>query len=600
MTGSQLVSKRSSESRTLQNVRCRVSALDLAPRVLESINTPVSLACALLLKYGEHKQLAEKKIDPRDYRSAASFAKDHQSVKLLAKFPKLKTGIDTKAVGRQKFLAAEIQCMKTNARFRDHSSGSKQFEPRVERILSNARRKIAKILGPVPSFSEMDFRFGPGATFGVRGETSPFNKLVADLECTDAMVPTLQEFLEEFPGWMIPGVYDVTVIPGSELAFVSKDATTDRPICIEPLLNGLMQKGIGSWIRLCLKRVGLDLDDQTANQKLASMALELGLATVDFQSASDTIAFLIVLELLPIEWVNLLERCRSPNFWDGHHWVSFHKFSSMGNAYTFELETLIFYSLAKACCDELGIEAHIRENMSVYGDDVIIPSGAFDLFQEVSEICGFTVNKKKSFKDGLFYESCGHDYFNGEFVRPFLWKREFSKLTSAFYAANTIKRMAKLSNTLLSKEGCDVRFLPVYNQCVAGIPSRLRRKGPEGFGDGHLISDFDEATPPLARDGWCGYLFDSFQESAILYSPKGDGGWPASYALYNAMSASQSWDRTVPDDIDGRELAIWALQLKLQEPSRPSRGYSVRGRTKLKKARTFCPSGRWTDLGPWV
>lgn len=594
-----MVSKRSSDDRALQRVRCRVSALDLAPRVLESINTPVSLACALLLKYKEHKQLAEKKIDPRDYRTAAEFARDHQSVKLLAKFPGLKTGIDTEKVAYGKFLSAEIQCMKTNTRFRDHSMGSIQFEPHVERVLSNARRKIARILGRVPSFSEMDFSFGPGATFGVRGETSPYNKLTSDLECTDAMVPTLQEFLEEFPGWIMPGVHDVTVMPGSELAFVPKDATTDRPICIEPMLNGLMQHGIGSWIRSCLKRVGIDLDDQSVNQKLAGLAIQRGLATVDFASASDTIAFLIVLELLPIEWVNLLERCRSPNFWDGHHWVSFHKFSSMGNAYTFELETLIFYSLAKACCDELGLEAHVRENLSVYGDDVIIPSAAFDLFQEVSEVCGFTVNQKKSFKDGVFYESCGHDYFNGEFVRPFLWKREFNKLTSAFYAANSIRRMAKLSNSLRSKEGCDAAFLPVYNRCVAGIPSRLRRKGPEGFGDGHLISDFDEAAPPLARDGWCGYLFDSFQESALLFSPKGGKEWPTSYALYNAMFVSQTWDRTLSSDLELRDLATTALQLKLQESSVSSRGYSVRGRTKIKKARTFCPSGRWINMGPW-
>lgn len=592
-------SDRTQRSNTLNKVFCRVSALDLAPRVFEAINTPVSLSCALLLKYGEHKQLAEKKIDPRDYRTAVSFFDDSQSVKLLAKFPGLKTGIDTEAVGYKKFLSAEIQCMKTNTRFRDHSMGSIQFEPHVERILSNAKRKIAKILGPVPSFSEMDFRFGPGATFGVRGETSPYNKVIANLECTDAMIHTLQEFLEEFPGWIMPGLHNVTVVPGSELTFVPKDATTDRPICIEPLLNGLMQKGIGTWIRSCLRRTGVDLKDQTINQNLASQALKLGLATVDFQSASDTIAFLIVLELLPLEWVNLLERCRSPNFWDGHHWVSFHKFSSMGNAYTFELETLIFYALAKACCDDLGIETHVRENLSVYGDDVIIPSEAFDLFQEVSEVCGFTVNRKKSFKDGVFFESCGHDYFNGELVRPFLWKKELNKLTSAFYAANTLKRIAKRRNSLRSKEGCDYRLLHVYRKSVAGIPSRLRRKGPEGFGDGHLISDFDEATPPLARDGWCGFLFDSFQERANLYSPKGDGGWPTGYALYCALSASQSWDQLLPWDIGMLELSGAALRLASSRETTNSQGYSVRGRTTIKKVRIFCPTGMWTDMGSW-
>jgi hypothetical protein len=554
----------------------------------------------LLLKYNEHKQLTEKKVDPNDYETAVKFFDDYQAVKLLSKYPKLRTGVNTQEVAYRKFLAAEIQCMKTNAFFRDVAMGSRKLEPHVERILSNARRKISYILGEVPSLSEMDFRFGPGATFGVRGETSPYNKVTSGLECTDAMVGRLPEFLEEFPGWITPGLVDVTVLPGSQLTFVPKDATTDRAICIEPLLNGLMQHGIGEWMRKCLKRIGLDLKDQTVNQKLASIAGEQRLATVDFSSASDTIAYQIVLELLPIQWVELLDRCRCPNFWDGKHWVSFHKFSSMGNTYTFELETLIFYAVAKAVCDDLGLDTHIRENISVYGDDVIIPSEAFDLFQEVTKILGFTINESKSFSKGVFYESCGHDYFDGKLVRPFLWKLELKKLTSAFYAANTIKRIASRRNTLSSRDGCDMRFLVPYNRAVAGIPSRLRRKGPEGFGDGHLISDFDEATPPLARDGWCGYLFDSFQECAILTPPKGGTGWPTAYALYSAMSVSQQWDRGISGDTSLRDLARHAVMAGLREPPNSSSGYSVRGRTKIKKVRTFCPSGRWVNMGPWV
>jgi hypothetical protein len=555
----------------------------------------------LLFKYGEHRQLAEKKVDPLNYKDPASFYNDYQSVKLLAKYPRLKTGIDTEAVAYKKFLQSEIACMRTNARIRDRDSGENLFLPHVERIISGAQRKIASILGPVPTLDRFDFRFGPGATFGVRGETSPYNKVIADLECTDAMVGQLSEFLGEFPGWITQDRVDVKIIPGSQLAFVPKDATTDRPICIEPLLNGLMQKGIGSWMRKCLKRYGLDLDDQTVNQGLAERALVRGLSTVDFSSASDTIAYRTVLMLLPIEWVELLDRCRSPNFWDGKHWVSFHKFSSMGNAYTFELETLIFYSIAKACCDELGIRTTIREDISVYGDDVIIPSGAFDLFQEVSEVIGFTINESKSFREGLFFESCGHDYFDGKFVRPFLWKLELTKLTSAFYAANTIRRIARRRNSLLSKEGCDYRFLGVYRRAVGGIPSRLRRKGPEGFGDGHLISDFDEAAPSLARDGWCGYFFDSFQECAILRPPEGGVEWPAAYALYSAMSASQSWDRTVSERALVGDLpnAAAVARLRVADGIEHSRGYSVRGRTKIKKVRTFCPSGRWVNMGPW-
>jgi hypothetical protein len=52
---------------SLNKLKCRVSALDLAPRIWEAIDTPVSLACALLLKYNEHEQLARKTISAQDY-----------------------------------------------------------------------------------------------------------------------------------------------------------------------------------------------------------------------------------------------------------------------------------------------------------------------------------------------------------------------------------------------------------------------------------------------------------------------------------------------------------------------------------------------------
>lgn len=565
-------------------VRINLDALTYAQKLWEALDTPVSLSCYLMLKHGEHKQLVGHSISASSYVDPHSLFLDYQAVKLLSKYPFLDTGIDTSAVALEKFEWAEAKCRETNSRFRVRSTGQ-PFGDRVERVLSNASRKIASILGRVPSLEQLDFSFGPGAAYGVRGETSVFNKVTGTLECSYAFIDKLQEFLEEFPGWVPPGIHDVSVIPGSQLTFVPKDAKTDRPICIEPLLNGLYQKGIGSYLRKRLRSHGIDLDDQGVNQRLASVAHRDRLATVDFTSASDTIAYWTVMDLLPIDWFETLDVARCPRYELNGVWRNFQKFTSMGNAYTFELETLIFYALAYACCVEVGEQPRTGVNLSVYGDDVIIPQSAFDLYSEVTEICGFALNKEKSFSDGLFFESCGQDFFDGTLVRPFLIKKRLNKLLPAFYAANTITRLQKrLPPTCKGHNGLRERLADVYAWVVGRIPGHLRVLGPEGFGDGHLIAEIDAAATSrptrLTRhrhfDAW---VFTTYVEQAVKVSLP---DYPIAYALYNTRASKERDD---PATYRSRE-----RQVQVLEHVDNGSGYTVRGKTKLRKTRVFCHS----------
>lgn len=570
----------------------RLDALTYAKKVWESFDTPVSLSCYILAKYQDFKQLVGKSIDPKSYSDPYDFFLDYQSVKLLSKYPYLDTGIDTKQVALEKFLWAEDLCKETNHRFRKRLDGE-HLALRVENVLSNASRKISRILGPVPNLSRMDFSFGPGAAYGVRGETSVFNKVTSPLECTYAFVHKLQEFLEEFPGWIPPGIHDVRVVPGSELTFVPKDAKTDRPICIEPLLNGLYQKGVGSYIRKRLKSFGINLDDQTVNQKLAASAFSDKLATVDFSSASDTISYSLVLDLLPIDWFEFLDVARCPRYLLNGTWSNFSKFTSMGNAYTFELETLIFYALAYACIEELGLVAKTGVNLSVYGDDVIIPQDAFDLFSEVAVACGFRINEEKSFSNGTFFESCGCDYFLGLNVRPFLIKKKLNKLLPSFYAANTLLRIKSRipvpkgqSFFFRSHRQIALRnLLGVHSWIVGRIPSNLRVMGPEGFGDGHLVSELDEAvtsrpsrvTRHRQFDGWWFRTYAERPRRVKLDE------WPIAYALYFTRASK-----------DGDPLYFkppgWSKEV--QTPLDNGSGYAVRGRTQVVNQKVFC-HGSW-------
>jgi hypothetical protein len=521
--------------------QARFDALSYAARLYEALDTPTSLKCAILLKYGEHRQLVEASIDSSQYSDPDEYFRSYQAVKLLSKYPYLSTGIDLQKVAEKKFIWAEAQCRETNRRFRDQSSVD--FPPRVSSILFRMQRKIALILGDVPSLEVLDFSFGPGANYGVRGDTSVFAKISSDLECTFAFADSIvEDFLSEFPGWVPSGPAAVKLVRGSQLTFVPKDAKTMRPICIEPLLNGLYQKGVGSYIRDRLLRWGVNLRDQAVNQRLAKEALESRLATVDFSSASDTIAYALVLNLLPWEWFEFLDRARSPSFEHEGKWYDFQKFTSMGNAYTFELETLIFFAMACAVCEEIEVPYTVGEHLAVYGDDVIIPQEAFLLFQEVSSVCGFTLNAEKSFTSGTFFESCGHDYYKGYNVRPYLVKKRVKTLHDAFYVANCVRAIkARYSALGMSKAySTRLRVLrhldDVWRWVVGCIPRRARFQGPIGFGDGHLHSEWDESSPKRHQQ-WCGWTFKTLAvvpESVLI------GYVPIGYALYDTRRPGQS------------------------------------------------------------
>lgn len=144
---------------------------------------------------------------------------------------------------------------------------------------------------------------------------------------------------------------------GNKVTTVPKNSKTDRVIAIEPLMNMYVQKGIGGAIRHSLRSVGINLNDQTSNQRLAREgSLQGKLATVDLSSASDSVSLLLVEELLPPDWVAAIKLCRSPCgvLPDGSV-INYQKVSSMGNGFTFELESLIFWAACSSVCQYLRL-----------------------------------------------------------------------------------------------------------------------------------------------------------------------------------------------------------------------------------------------------
>lgn len=104
-------------------------------------------------------------------------------------------------------------------------------------------------------------------------------------------------------------------------------------------------------------------------------------------------------------------------------WIQLEKFSSMGNGFTFELETLIFWALVESLRD---LRSQTGGRVSVYGDDIVCPSDIATDLIELLDFCGFEVNTKKSHWAGLFRESCGEHFFRGKNVTP-IYQKEVPK-----------------------------------------------------------------------------------------------------------------------------------------------------------------------------
>lgn len=439
---------------------------------------PAYLKLKLLLEAKEWEQLANWGVDPHDFNDIASFRSALSASSMLKKYEgaiKLNREIDTKAVALEKWEAAEKANLLTNDILRKRASGDFCFPRDVDRVLYAASRKIAQIL----SFVDLEdgpelSAFGPGVDLGVKKNSSPFNKMNtpghATLDCVKYMVKNhvfdWQVFEMMKTGHALP---PLEVVDYNRVTFVPKNTKTDRPIAVEPRWNIFFQKGLGRLIRIALKKAGCDLDDQTRNQRLAS---DLALATIDLSSASDTLSYGLVLDLFPIDWVLALDSLRSPMSLlpDKTKHLN-QKFSSMGNGFTFELESLIFYALA---CAVKELQNSVGE-VSVFGDDIIIGVDCYDLMTKVLTCVGFSVNTEKSYASSYYRESCGKHYFKGLDVTPIFVKKE----------PNNAERIVGLANQITVLAGRPYRgvyrdrdFFDCHRRLVRFVPKNLRFYGP--------------------------------------------------------------------------------------------------------------------------
>lgn len=356
--------------------------------------------------------------------------------------------------------AAEDQCKETNSRL---ILGRRTNFGALEEVLFHARRQVARILGSLGSVT-FQGRHGPGASVGLSGTaTSAAFKYDARPTGTASLIPHLWRF-SQGGGESLEWILKAQRVPSrNQMSLVPKDASTYRPIAKEPSLNLWCQLGVGDYmVERLRRRTGIDLRNQGHNGMFAAAASvwSYGICdrpvTIDLASASDTISYELVYELLPGDWFQLLDdlRCAETALPDGTTRVNA-KFSSMGNGFTFPLETIVFYALCRAA---LIVNGNDDGRILVYGDDIIVPFSDALYVTEVLQLCGFTVNVEKSHYHGTYYESCGVHADSGRDVTPLRFKGDLK----------TPGDLAWLHNELV------YRWVPRFGHKVWPLIDRIR------------------------------------------------------------------------------------------------------------------------------
>lgn len=246
----------------------------------------------------------------------------------------------------------------------------------------------------------------------------------------------------------------------SELLCVPKTQKGPRLIAAEPTANQFCQQAVRDFlvsrVKATLLERSIHFDDQTFNQQAALRASETrDHWTVDLSSASDRVTLRFVerafranpslLEALSVTRTRFLSQSldkKMPNVW------KLKKFSTMGSACTFPVQSILFYGLAvaatliqmrwKPSIDNIRL---VGREILVFGDDMIVPADSGHVLERLLTFFNFKVNDTKTFRSGSFRESCGVDAYDGvdvtpSYLRKYPEKRKPGSIISAVDTSN--------------------------------------------------------------------------------------------------------------------------------------------------------------------
>jgi hypothetical protein len=448
--------------------------------------------------------------------------------------------------------------------------------------------------GGMPLCADLDLPFlhgrcGPGSAILASGED--FYSKMFSSRLTYA-TPILREHylrnVHRFPEWISAETFRSAALGDpvrsdcSRLSFVPKTTKISRTICIEPSLNMFYQLGYGTVLEQRLRSFfKIDLSKQPELNRRSALqgSLDDSLSTIDLESASDSVSLELCRQILPKDVFDLLMTLRTSSCSFRDEVYTYGMISTMGNGFTFPLQTIIFASAVRAVYKVHGRTAMFGHEgpLGVFGDDIIVHSDMYERVVRFLTFLGFRVNLSKSFSKGPFRESCGCDFFNGRNIRG-VYAKSLKTVQDSYSLINALTwfsaRTGIYTPRMVSrlKQWCDVtKTVPPTEDPSSGVQVPLSLASKRGVGS-HTQSRayvcyVHAPKPTKIGDGWIAMPRGTRRR---IYNPSGLligllSGMALSSGLPNRNVGERwktkrrycSWWNSLPPDTVGNHGVDW-------------------------------------------
>jgi hypothetical protein len=265
----------------------------------------------------------------------------------------------------------------------------------------------------------------------------------------------------------------------SRLYCVPKTTKSPRLIAAEPTSHQWCQQALlGFFFGQCRRVFGhyfIDFKDQSLSADMVIQASkDRSLATVDLSEASDRLSCWTVERIFRRNKSILyaLHAARTRYLRDeiskDKGFLKLKKFASQGTATTFPVMSIVMLCIALGVCLEGRITWRkiweLRDQVRVFGDDIIIPSHGYEGLVRAMTILQLKVNVAKSYVRGHYRESCGTDGFRGYDITSVTPKCIIPDSPASCQA------VVDLTNNLFNKG-----YWHASTYCETLLPPRIRR-----------------------------------------------------------------------------------------------------------------------------
>ncbi len=450
------------------------------------------------------------------------------------------------------------------------------------------------------SFIRETMNVGPGAAQKADA-TSIVSKLFEGpiTYCnSESLIPLYRSALAETGLWSEAEMlrnqrFGFDKVKGGQLFFAPKNAEISRTCCTEANLNMLIQKSLGAFMEYRLERhFGINLSTQPAhNRELARIgSVDGSFGTIDLVSASDSISWQLMLRTFEDGFTKaVLSRCRSESavLPDGSE-VVLNMISTMGNGFTFPLQTVIFASAVRSVYQLMDLPCRCpRTQFAVFGDDIIVRREAYDFLIRMLHKLGFEVNVGKSFNNGPFRESCGEDYFKGVDIRG-VYIRSLESPQQIYSCINRLIRWSTASGIPL------VRTVNHLRSLVRDYRIPRSEADDAGFKVPFVLS-----RPSVTSSYWYSYRYYKKHVRKRLIPEVDDTPNPLGYGVGFLSGHIRRREFSITEQTkrgDDMSLVDWSVVLSVRE--RPG------AKSRYKISRNALPWWDWPGLAakplkPW-